>query len=99
MRRPYVMIIHLPNDLESSVGKAVHSGWFASVDDAMAEAVRLLLRELGPAQPQAKPAGDPSNPGLALVGALQDDADWLDQAVEHAMKVREGRPWRLNPGE
>jgi hypothetical protein len=34
-----------------------------------------------------------------LIGALRDDADLLDQAVEHAMKVREERPWRLAPVE
>ena len=40
------MTIHLPNDLESSIQAVVHSGRFASVDDAMAEAARLLLREI-----------------------------------------------------
>jgi hypothetical protein len=43
------------------------------------------------------PAGSP--PDLGLIGALRDDADLLDQAVEHAMRVREERPWRLSPGE
>jgi hypothetical protein len=38
-------------------------------------------------------------PGPGLIGALRDDAGLLDQAVEHAMKVREERPWRLDPGE
>ena len=36
--------------------------------------------------------------GAGLIGALRDDAGLLDQAVEHAMKVREERPWRLAPG-
>ena len=40
------MTIHLPEELESSIEAAVHSGHFASVDDAMAEAARLLLRNL-----------------------------------------------------
>jgi len=39
------MTIHLPRDLENNILAAVHSGRFASVDDAMAEAVRLLLRQ------------------------------------------------------
>jgi Arc/MetJ-type ribon-helix-helix transcriptional regulator len=39
------MTIHLPHDLESSIQAAVHDGRFATVDDAMAEAARLLLRE------------------------------------------------------
>jgi Arc/MetJ-type ribon-helix-helix transcriptional regulator len=39
------MIIHLPYDLESSILAEVQSGHFASVDEAMAEAARLLLRQ------------------------------------------------------
>jgi Arc/MetJ-type ribon-helix-helix transcriptional regulator len=42
------MTIHLPENLESSILEAVHSGQFASVDDAMAEAARLLLDRLKP---------------------------------------------------
>ena len=42
------MTIHLPNDLELSLEAVVNSGRFASLDDAMAEAARRLLRELGP---------------------------------------------------
>ena len=34
-----------------------------------------------------------------LIGALRDDAELLVQAVEHAMTVREERPWRLTTGE
>jgi Arc/MetJ-type ribon-helix-helix transcriptional regulator len=48
------MTIHLPENLESSIREAVCSGLFASVDDAMAEAARLLLRQLD--QRQAAPA-------------------------------------------
>jgi Arc/MetJ-type ribon-helix-helix transcriptional regulator len=39
------MTIHLPRDLESSILAEVQSGNFASVDEAMAEAARLLLRQ------------------------------------------------------
>jgi Arc/MetJ-type ribon-helix-helix transcriptional regulator len=46
------MTIHLPENLESSILEAVHSGQFASVDDAMAEAARLLLKKYK----QPKPA-------------------------------------------
>ena len=38
------MVINLPDELESSILAEVRSGHFASVDDAMAEAARLLLR-------------------------------------------------------
>ncbi len=39
------MTIHLPEDLESSIQAAVRSGRYASVDDAITQAVRLLLRQ------------------------------------------------------
>jgi Arc/MetJ-type ribon-helix-helix transcriptional regulator len=37
------MTIHFPEDLESSIQAAVHSGRYVSVDDAITQAVRLLL--------------------------------------------------------
>ena len=90
------MTIHLPNDLERDIEAAVHNGRFRSVDDAMAEAARLLLRELD-RLPQT--ANNAANSGLGSIGAMRDDADLLDQAVEHGMKVREERPWRLGTVE
>jgi Arc/MetJ-type ribon-helix-helix transcriptional regulator len=53
------MTIHLPNDLENSILAEVHSGHFASVDDAMAEAARLLLRQRH-LERQAKAATPPT---------------------------------------
>lgn len=93
------MTIILPNELESRLQEAVQSGRFASVDDAMAEAARLLLRELARTPQAGRAASSPANSGLGSIGALRDDADLLDQAVEHAMKVREERPWRLETVE
>jgi len=91
------MTIHLPHDLESSIQAAVQGGRFASLNDAMAEAARLLLREIqqehSTTTPPSKASSDP------LLGAWREDADLLDDIVEHAMKVREERPWRLAPGE
>jgi Arc/MetJ-type ribon-helix-helix transcriptional regulator len=40
------MTIHLPQDIERSIQAAVHDGHFLSIDDAMTEAARLLLRTL-----------------------------------------------------
>lgn len=40
------MTIHMPDALETSIRAVVESGRFASVDDAMAEAARLLLRQV-----------------------------------------------------
>jgi hypothetical protein len=84
------MTIHLPPDIERSIQAAVHSGHFASVDAALAEAWRTFQRHRQPPPPSS---------GDGLIGALRDDAELLDQIVEHAMKVREERPWRLAPDE
>jgi Arc/MetJ-type ribon-helix-helix transcriptional regulator len=40
------MTIHLPPHIESSIQAAVHSGHFASMDEAMTEAATLLLERL-----------------------------------------------------
>jgi Arc/MetJ-type ribon-helix-helix transcriptional regulator len=48
------MMIHLPPHIESSIQAAVHGGHFASVDDAMTEAARLLLRQSGPEGPERR---------------------------------------------
>lgn len=40
------MTIQVPKDIENSIQIAVSRGLFASVDDAMTEAARLLLRSL-----------------------------------------------------
>ncbi len=92
------MTIHLPNDLERSIEAVVHRGRFATFDDAMAEAARLLLREIQQEQSQQQPTL-PKASSDPLLGAWREDAALLDEIVEHAMKVREERPWRLAPGE
>jgi Arc/MetJ-type ribon-helix-helix transcriptional regulator len=38
--------VHLPQELESDILAAVHSGRYASLDDAMSEAASLLLERL-----------------------------------------------------
>jgi Arc/MetJ-type ribon-helix-helix transcriptional regulator len=48
------MTIHLPPHIESSIQDAVHSGHFASIDDAMTEAASLLLERLKQQQIKAK---------------------------------------------
>lgn len=84
------MTVHLPQDLEGSIRSLVKDGRFASEDEAVAEAVRsYLLQHPSPLAP----------PGPGSIGAMRDAADDLDAAVEHVMRVREQRPWRLTPGE
>ena len=93
------MTINLPNDLEVRLQAVVHNGRFASVDDAMAEAARLLLRELDQGQ-QSKPLADMTDPGSdPFLGSMSDHADLMDQIVEDAMRQREHQPWRLSTSE
>ncbi len=67
------MTIQLPHELEGSLKAAVNSGQFASVDDAMAAAVRLLLREINgkPASSSTVTESD-TDP---VLGCLKDDDD------------------------
>jgi Arc/MetJ-type ribon-helix-helix transcriptional regulator len=92
------MTIHLPEYLERYVHDQVQAGLYPTEDEVITDA---LERHRQSQQPPATPAISGSMPGseLGLIGALRDDAELLDQAVEHAMKVREERPWRLAPGE
>jgi Arc/MetJ-type ribon-helix-helix transcriptional regulator len=52
------MTIHLPKDLEQSIEAAVHRGHFSSVDDAMAQAARLLLEQVATSEIQTKLSTD-----------------------------------------
>lgn len=87
------MTIHLPHDLESSIQAVVHTGRFASVDDAMAHAARLLLQELNRVQQQANPlvTGDTVDP---VLGCMRDDAALMDEIVADAYRHRGEETWR-----
>jgi Arc/MetJ-type ribon-helix-helix transcriptional regulator len=93
--------INLPDDLERFLRAEVHSGHFASEDDAVAAAVRLLRchrKQPGTMAPNADLAAAPGIPD-PLLGALRDAADEMDEIVADAMRQREQQPWRLSPGE
>ena len=86
------MTIHLPDELESSVQAAVQSGRFDSVDDAMAEAVRLLLRELNLGQqPIHSSVNRDDDP---VLGCMRDDAELMDEIVADAYRHRQEDTWR-----
>jgi Arc/MetJ-type ribon-helix-helix transcriptional regulator len=85
--------IHLPNDLESSIQAAVRSGRFVSVDEAMAEAARLLLRQLNGDrstndQPKINDSPDP------ILGCMREDAGLMDEIVADAYRRRSEEQWR-----
>jgi hypothetical protein len=50
----FFMNIHLPTSLESSILDAVHSGRYASLEDAMAAAAALLVQHREPAESRGK---------------------------------------------
>jgi Arc/MetJ-type ribon-helix-helix transcriptional regulator len=92
------MTIHIPPDIESSIQAAVHSGHFASVDDAMTEAASLLLQKLKQNPQAAKPTDREIKPD-PLLGSMRDAADELDEIVADAMKRRREEPRRSIPAE
>jgi Arc/MetJ-type ribon-helix-helix transcriptional regulator len=95
------MTIHLPDDLERFIRAEVHSGHFASEEDAIAEAVKLLKQQLGcsgKAVPAAEETALVSAPD-PLLGAMREAADELDEIVAETMRHREQQPWRLSPSE
>jgi len=81
------MTIHLPIDLESSIEAVVQSGEFASIDEAMAEAARLLLHRIKRTRPEPKPMPTSATPD-PLLGSMRDAADELDEIVAGAMRRR-----------
>jgi Arc/MetJ-type ribon-helix-helix transcriptional regulator len=50
------MTIHIPPALENTIVAAVHSGRYASLDDAMTDAASMLVERLELEHIQAKPA-------------------------------------------
>jgi Arc/MetJ-type ribon-helix-helix transcriptional regulator len=89
------MTIRLPEDLERFIRAEVQCGHFATEDEAIAEAVRLL--RLQQSQSATTPAA--TNRGDPVLGVLRDAADELDEVVAEAMSHREQQPWRLAAGE
>lgn len=85
------MKIHLPSQIESSIQEAVHSGHFASMDEAMTEAACLLLRELKLKQPPATADAETPDP---ILGLMRDDAELMDEIVADAYRRRREDKWR-----
>jgi Arc/MetJ-type ribon-helix-helix transcriptional regulator len=89
-----VMTINLPEDLERFIRSEVLSGHFASEQDALLEAVRLLQRQV--TKTTSTLAKTPSaSTSDQLLGSMRDAAEELDEVVAEAMQLREQQPWRL----
>ena len=89
------MTIHLPRELEGLIRAEVARGRFASIDEAMIEAARLLLRELRPAQPSEPALVEVlSDPLLGSIGAMKENAELLDEIVADVYRHRGEETWR-----
>lgn len=86
------MTIHLPKDLQSGVEAAVENGRFVSIDDAMAEAARLLLGEIERAAGE-KASVLEDKTALGSIGTMRDAADELGEIVVEAY-MRRNESWR-----
>jgi len=89
------MTIHLPEDLERYLQSEVQSGRFASPDEAMTEAVRLLRQKKEEAQIQRKPlTPDELNRQLLEAGLLSQIPPRPDPATyqEFAPIIIDGEP-------
>jgi Arc/MetJ-type ribon-helix-helix transcriptional regulator len=89
-----VMTITIPPEVEKSILAAVRSGRFASVDEAMAEGARLLIRELSREQPAPLPAHAGDETPDPMLGLMRDDAELMDEIVADAYRQRREDNWR-----
>lgn len=69
------MTINLPSDLELFIRVEVNKGLFASEDDAIAEAMRLLRRQLGNAPKITAATAAVAHPLLDLAGLLSQSQE------------------------
>jgi Arc/MetJ-type ribon-helix-helix transcriptional regulator len=94
------MAINLPEDLNRFIQAEVGNGHFASEEAALAEAVRLLRRQVSHEKSVAQAGGTllVGEP-VSLLGVLGDIAEEIDEIVAEAMKQREAETWRLVSGE
>lgn len=63
------------------------------MDEAMAEAVRLLLRELNLGSQPSSAAQAESKPDRVL-GCMREDAELMDEIVADAYRHRREETWR-----
>ena len=84
------MTIDLPEHLEKPIRALVEHGQFASEDEAVAEAVRMLLES------QTLP---PIPSDCGSLGAMRDAVEDLDAAVEYVMSLRGNQARSNGPGE
>jgi Arc/MetJ-type ribon-helix-helix transcriptional regulator len=85
------MTIHIPDNLERSVRTLVQGGRYASVDDAMTEAARMLLRQQPPKQPMTEDEFDQYLLDIGLMAQLPDTASDFDDPDDQPIDIK-GEP-------
>lgn len=86
------MTIHLSKDLESSILSLVQGGQYASLDDAMNDAARLLLRQKpATALPRNKDAFHQQLIASGLMSELPDAASDYDDPDDQPIII-DGEP-------
>lgn len=85
------MTIQLPDNLERSLRTLVRGGQYASVDEAMAEAARLLLRQQPPQASMTEAEFDQYLLDTGLVSQLPDTAADFDDPDDQPVDI-EGEP-------
>jgi Arc/MetJ-type ribon-helix-helix transcriptional regulator len=82
------MTIHLSKDLENSIRSLVQGGQYASVDDAMDAAARLLLRQQAPAkQPVTEADLHKHMLEIGLLSRLPDTAADFDDPDDQPITI------------
>jgi len=83
------MTIHLPEPLQNSILAAVHSGRYASLDDAMTEAASMLVERLRHEQTQAPHA---ANANAQPTAGNEPDSQELQRRLLKAGIISEIKP-------
>jgi hypothetical protein len=88
----------ITNPSEENMTHAEFNHIVESINALSPEQMRQLRRELDGklATAAAKP---PAGNDLGSIGAMREDADFLDEVVASAMKARQEQPWRLPHSE
>ena len=85
------MTIQLPPELEKRVASLVQGGQFGSLDDAMAEVARLLLRQQPREKPLTEAEFDQHLIDLGLMSQLPDAQADFDDPNDQLIEIR-GEP-------
>jgi hypothetical protein len=84
--------------LESIMTHSEFNHIVESLNGLSPEQMRQLRRELD-GKLATVATKQPAGNDLGSIGAMREDADFLDEIVADAMKARQEQPWRLPLGE